>query len=98
MSHLKINRPGGKVQKVELGRDEFRIGRNEDNDLVLPDQTVSRFHACIRMFKKQEFFEIENLSKTNPVYHNGRELQRPSILFDNDLIEIGVYQLKFSEV
>lgn len=97
MPQLKICRSDREPRTIKLNPGDFRIGRHEDNDLILADQTVSRFHACIKMNDSLVYCEIENLSKTNPVFHNGRELRRQTILFDSDLIEIGVYQLQYIE-
>ena len=36
------------VQEVPLGEPVLRIGRALDNDIVLSDQTVSRYHAQLR--------------------------------------------------
>ncbi|MCB0194440.1 MAG: DUF3662 domain-containing protein [Anaerolineae bacterium] len=35
-------------QQIALGEPVFRIGRALDNDIVLSDQTVSRYHAQLR--------------------------------------------------
>ncbi len=97
MARLDISCARRKLKSVQLADNIFRIGRNEENDLVLADQTVSRFHASIQVRAELGFFEIENLSTTNPLFHNGRELHRPTMLFDHDIIEIGVYRLYFIE-
>jgi pSer/pThr/pTyr-binding forkhead associated (FHA) protein len=50
VSRLIIFREQVLHRSVELGRRELRIGRGQQNDVVLddPDQVVSRFHAELR--------------------------------------------------
>jgi adenylate cyclase len=38
---------GGKTQRFQLERSPVRVGRALDNDIVIPDISVSRYHAVI---------------------------------------------------
>ncbi|HYN88848.1 MAG TPA: FHA domain-containing protein, partial [Ardenticatenaceae bacterium] len=56
-----------------LVRDDLTaIGRWPDNDVVLPDRTVSRHHAQIRKVGTQ--FLLEDLESTNGTFVNGERI------------------------
>ncbi|KAA3663107.1 MAG: FHA domain-containing protein [Calditrichaeota bacterium] len=97
MPKLSISGDNGKNKEIPLPPQNFHIGRNEKNDLVLPDKTVSRQHARLLFNSDLHLWQIENLSTTNPVFHNDKQLVKPSLLFDQDVIEIGIYTLTFAD-
>ncbi|MCA9734135.1 MAG: FHA domain-containing protein [Deferribacteres bacterium] len=97
MAKLILVNAEGSKKEIALPPQHFHIGRKESNDLVLPDKTVSREHAKLRFDSHLRTWHVENLSKTNPVYHNNKQLGKPSLLFDQDIIEIGVYSLEFTD-
>ncbi|MDR3327968.1 MAG: FHA domain-containing protein [Prevotellaceae bacterium] len=68
------------------------IGRNDDNDLELQHQTVSREHAIINF--TGEGFEITNLSKANQLIINGRFVEH-AILKNTDIIGLGEAVITF---
>jgi pSer/pThr/pTyr-binding forkhead associated (FHA) protein len=60
--------------------------------------TVSRSHARMR-FEKQQWY-IENLSTTNPVQVNDREVpmgEGPRVLMDGDRIRLGEVVLRYRQ-
>jgi ABC-type multidrug transport system ATPase subunit/ABC-type multidrug transport system permease subunit len=64
----------------------LRIGRGSDNDLVVPDLTVSRHHAELRAGPAG--YEIVDLSSHNGTYLNGSPIDRAP-LGPADLLGIG---------
>ena len=68
------------------GRPEFRIGRSDDNELVLLDPAVSRYHAAIR--PSDQGYVIFDLDSSNGVRVNG-EAVRFARLADGDEIQVG---------
>ncbi len=76
---------------------EFNIGRDPENDQVIPHPSVSRFHAKIE--KKDESFYISDLNSTNGTYVNGGTVQKQQLLRAGDVISIGPWrsQLKIDE-
>jgi predicted component of type VI protein secretion system len=62
------------------------IGREADNDIALPDKSVSRHHALI-VFTGSAF-EIQDLGSTNKVIVNGRFVQQ-TVLAGGDIIGLG---------
>lgn len=77
--------PGPNGTEVTFGRNEGPLYRH----IQLRDQTVSREHA--RMTHIDGRWLLTNLSKTNPVAHNGRilGLGEHQLLDDGDRLEMG---------
>ncbi len=77
--------PGPKGTEVTFGRSEGELYRH----IQLRDQTVSRSHARMRL--SEGHWYLRNLSKTNPIVHNGRVLPGGNeyLLTDGDRIEMG---------
>jgi len=74
--------------------ETFRIGRHADNELMVADASISRFHAEIR-HELSSHYVIRDLESLNGVYVNGRKA-RSAILGNGDLIELGDVTLKFT--
>ncbi len=64
----------------------IRIGRNEDNDIVIPDRTVSTFHALIN--REGDKFLLQDLGSTNGVFLNQKKIKKHN-LKTNDKIKLG---------
>ncbi len=76
-------------RRYDLTSSQFTIGRGSDNDLVLVDALVSRYHAVIR--QENEGIVIIDLGSTNPVMVNDVELEPgvPQRLHHRDIIVVG---------
>jgi DNA-binding SARP family transcriptional activator len=70
-----------------------RIGRRPDNDIVLDDDDVSRYHAVI--IDTGSSFVISDLRSTNGVLVRGRRIRPSATLADGDQIRIGGYEFTF---
>jgi SARP family transcriptional regulator, regulator of embCAB operon len=70
-----------------------RIGRRPDNDIVLDDDDVSRYHAVVIGTGSE--FVISDLRSTNGVEVAGRRIRGSVTLADGDRIRIGTYQFTF---
>jgi hypothetical protein len=68
---LALVRPGGEPIVLFEG---LRIGRNDDNDVVVPDGRVSRHHA--RIDAEGGGFAIEDLRSSNGTFVDGVRVQR----------------------
>ena len=64
-----------------------RIGRRPDNDIVLDDDDVSRYHAVV--IDTGGSFVISDLRSTNGVDVGGRRIRGSAALADGDHIRIG---------
>ena len=94
MAYLELCTGPQAGKKIDLG-NTFSLGRNSDNDLVLSDQRVSRYHA--RITRRGESFLLEDLDSSNGTLLRKKQLPPgiPSELVEGDEIEIGVIRLIF---
>jgi predicted component of type VI protein secretion system len=93
-SYLVYTLSGGQEQVVIWDTLEITVGRQEAQDIVVPDAEVSREHAVFR--KKGDVYSVEDLGTGLGTLVNGErvklhELQR------GDRIEIGSLALKFGQ-
>ncbi len=70
-----------------MSGDTLCIGRAPDNDLVLDDVQVSRYHA--RLMRRGDALVIEDLGSTNGTMVSGRRITQPQVLQPGDTIAIG---------
>ncbi len=70
-----------------------KLGRNEDNDIVLNHISISRNHAEI--YLENGDFYIKDLKSTNGTYLNGTPVEKPLKLTEGDRIFIGNTKLLF---
>jgi SARP family transcriptional regulator, regulator of embCAB operon len=71
----------------------IRIGRRPDNDIVLDDDDVSRYHAVI--IDTGGSFVISDLRSTNGILVHGRRIRTSATLTDGDYIRIGGHEFFF---
>jgi pSer/pThr/pTyr-binding forkhead associated (FHA) protein len=72
------------------------IGRLDTNDIVIPEQHVSRQHAVINY--RDGIFMITDLGSANGTFVNDRQLEAPFPLASGDEIRLYVPVLSFSAV
>jgi hypothetical protein len=70
-----------------------RIGRAEENDIVLADLRASRFHAEIE--RRPEGYVIRDLGSTNGTMVRGRRIHE-RLLEDGDTMTVGETEMRFS--
>ncbi len=71
-----------------LSGDTIRIGRGEDNDVVVPDAPVSRHQAEIR--RAGTAFQVYDLGSRYGTFVGGRQVgERGQPLLDGDLLQLG---------
>lgn len=94
MAYLELCTGHQAGKKFDLG-NTFSLGRSPDNDLVLSDQRVSRYHA--RITRRGESFLLEDLDSSNGTLLRKKQLSPgiPSELLEGDEIEVGVIHLIF---
>ncbi|MBE6301716.1 MAG: FHA domain-containing protein [Parabacteroides distasonis] len=74
----------------------IRIGKAIDNDFVINDPHVSRYHA--KLIHNEEGWLLEDLSSTNGTFVNGSQIVRKYVT-PGDKITLGdSYELNLSEV
>jgi ABC-type multidrug transport system ATPase subunit/pSer/pThr/pTyr-binding forkhead associated (FHA) protein len=72
--------------------DRTRIGRAPDNDIVLDDLLVSRYHADL--IRDGAGFRVIDLGTRNGTYVNGRQVEQ-AVLRPGDLLSFGHHQMVF---
>ncbi|MFC1850746.1 SpoIIE family protein phosphatase [candidate division CSSED10-310 bacterium] len=84
---IKINSNWCKQRQVHLDKDEIRIGRTPDNDIIFTHQCVSRSHASI--VKENDQFFIEDKQSKHGTFVNKIRITR-QIIKHNDIIHLGL--------
>ncbi len=74
-------------KKFPIFWDEVSIGRDEENTIVVKDDSVSLRHAKIKKFKNAYY--LFDLISDNGTFLNGKKLLRPRPLYDWDEIRTG---------
>jgi len=80
---------------LKLSKSLLRIGRDTSNDVAIPEETVSSFHATIEY--QDGFFYLEDQRSKNKTYLNGEEVEpySPKKLKSGDVVTINVYKFIF---
>ena len=81
---LKFKKGDGREIPLIAG-NVWKIGRGEENAVVLIDNMVSRNHAMIQQLQDGEFYLID-MGSCNGSFLNGVRLTAPAVLRDGDLL------------
>lgn len=94
MAKLAIYRGETLEREVELGPRNARIGRGDQNDIVLPDpaKSVSRFHAELRY--EDGRYTLADLNSQNGTWVAGKRVPQV-VLEPNVPVIVGTYRLVF---
>jgi adenylate cyclase len=84
----------GEERAVPLTGGRVRLGRGGDNDVVLSDVSVSRYHAEILC--EPEGWSIHDLKSTNGVEVNRSPVEK-ALLHPGDLLGIGSFEMRLEE-
>jgi ABC transport system ATP-binding/permease protein len=77
---------------VPLARDEYSIGRGEDNTVRLTERNISRRHA--RIARETERWVVFDAGSYNGCYVNGARVNQRQDLVHGDLVQLGDYRLE----
>jgi two-component system, cell cycle response regulator len=80
-------------RRFVLAGEPLRIGRDEDNELAVDLDTVSRHHARVYLQGRRAL--VEDLGSTNGTYLNDRALEGPAPLRSGDRLKVGGALFKF---
>ncbi len=85
----------GETQRAEheLARAVVGLGRHPQNDIVLDDRTLSRFHA--RIERRDDRYVVVDLGAQNGVHLNGIRIEGEALLATGDRIDLGRYTAVF---
>ena len=79
-------------REVNIANDVIRLGKAEGNDLVLPEDTVSRVHCEI--IRDNRGYLLRDLQSTNGTFLDGAEV-REAYLRAGSVVTVGTVQIKF---
>lgn len=91
----------GTGERCALNETQIGIGRAPDNEVAVPDEAVSIYHAMITVKPSDgdnngEECVLEDLESTNKTFVNNKEVTR-YVLKNGDIIRVGNTRIKFSE-
>jgi len=92
MAKLVLTLDGDVLGYHFLEKGRFSIGRKAHNEMQIDDSSVSKEHAAIVTVGNDQI--LEDLGSTNGTLVNGTVISK-HILQNNDVIEIGRYQLRY---
>lgn len=85
---LRLIGPDETIREWDLHSSSISVGRAPDNDVVLEDRTVSRYH-CKLVLGTSGSVVIEDCGSRYGTFVNGRRLQGPMRVMFDDGIAIG---------
>lgn len=91
MWKLTIQDDLGNETVVHLVRDEYTVGRGEDNAIRLTERNISRHHA--KVGRNAERWLLHDNHSYNGCYVNGARVGEPQPLMHGDLIQLGDYRI-----
>ncbi|MBI2487321.1 MAG: FHA domain-containing protein [Deltaproteobacteria bacterium] len=82
------------VEKRKLDQEMISIGRVQENDIVINNLSVSRYHAII--YNKGGKVVIKDMGSSNGTFVNGAKVDEAD-LWIGDVVLIGKHVIKFSK-
>ncbi|BBM88164.1 ATP-binding protein [Candidatus Uabimicrobium amorphum] len=93
---LTILNGAGKGIKLQLKPgSNLVVGRGDDCDLQIADESVSRVHCYISMLDQTP--SIRDANSVNGIFVNNQRIQDRATLYTNDLIQIGLIKIRLHE-
>ncbi|MFI5318385.1 MAG: FHA domain-containing protein [Myxococcota bacterium] len=89
---VQLSLKGRLLSEVAFVGPQLRIGRMRENDVVVNNLAVSRFHATLR--REGDGFELEDLGSENGTQLNGERIQGVVPMAVNDVVQLGKYELR----
>lgn len=91
---LFINLSGSSINELRFDRGPIYIGRQQGNQVFLPDPAVSRQHAVFYTTRDGTWI-LEDLGSANKTYLNRTAIHKSEVK-NNDLIQIADFQIRVS--
>lgn len=91
MAELVVTLKGREIQRFPITQRVTNIGRSQNSDLSLSNESVSRDHA--RLSYVNRTFFIERVTEHNLVLLNETECVAPMPVEDGTRIQIGKYTI-----
>ena len=90
---LSREREDGTIEELVFEQEVIRIGAMDDNDLVLADDTVSRYHC--RIYQENNAYVLDDLSSTNGSFINNVRI-KDAYLKPGCAVTLGKTNLRFN--
>ncbi|MGD2027774.1 MAG: EAL domain-containing protein [Anaerolineales bacterium] len=84
-----IRSPNAEMREYPLKAGKNILGRSPEIDVVIQDDSASRYHAQVSYDPDNSRLVIMDLNSTNGTYVNGKEILTPSPLAHQDRIRVG---------
>ena len=81
-----------KGKKFDLSKSSMRVGKKEDNNIILEDKAISRNH--FEIVRTQDNYMLRDLESTNGTFINDIRV-REAFLTPGDIIKVGKTRLEF---
>lgn len=95
MPELTLKLADQVLQTLTIDKDEIKIGRARDNDIVIENLNISRHHVSIR--QQNGLYYIKDNSSSNGTLVNGIKVSKTEII-DGDVIGLGKYKIHFKNL
>ena len=82
---------GALVTERELVRGQINVGRTDDNDVVLPSNSVSRQHACLYLENNVAY--VADMGSANGVFVDDRKIRSDTEVSEQSSIRVGEYRI-----
>ena len=83
-------------QQYDVRRSKISIGRSNDNDMVLKDDSISRFHSELHL-TRDGHFAVTDLDSLNKTFVNGQDV-KTTALNSGDRLKLGEVEMTFHKV
>ncbi|WP_028582810.1 FHA domain-containing protein [Desulfogranum japonicum] len=90
---LSIHLKGQQVQSLQLRPGTYSLGRSPENDICLPDPSISRLHATFEV-SETGTITLFDQNSTNGIWAGKKKVVEYTWDDDKTIIIIGNYQLK----
>ncbi len=90
---LTVFQAGSLVNELYLYDEPVFLGREDTNQLVLPDKNISRRHA--KVLPVESGYAVIDLDSSNGTFVNRRRIYERTALESNDEIRVGGYDVLF---
>src|SRR2546423_586559 len=95
MWKLTIEDDEGKRTPLPLMRDEYSVGRGEENTIRLTERNISRKHAFLR--RTGSGWVVSDSASYNGSYVNGIRIVGDYTIVQGDIVQVGDYRLVFDD-